>query len=110
MTTRKPYVWSIKDPDEEYEYRHDWSQRLLVNGVDVGDAIRTAADPDPAKHPKAEVVEGDVVIFAIVPAAGGTAIDYWTRGGTLKSKIELGIWTTQNRHYVETIVLPIKEI
>lgn len=104
-----PYTWSPKDPDEIYEYEHDWADRLLVNGQDVGDAILLANNPDPAKVPRADVIEGDVEITAIVAVPGTDKFQYWTRGGSLKSKITLTVWTAQGRKYQESVVLPIKQ-
>jgi hypothetical protein len=104
-----PYTWSAKDPDEIYEYEHDWADRLLVNGQDVGDAILLANNPDPAKAPRADVIEGDVLITAIVPVPGTDKFQYWVSGGTLKSKITLTVWTAQGRKYQESVILPIKQ-
>lgn len=104
-----PFPWSPKDPDEEYEYTHDWAERLLVDGVDVGDTIKLATDPDPAKHPKMDVVEGDVEVTAIVHVPDSAKFQYWLRGGTTKSRLTATVWTEQGRKYQETFVLPIKQ-
>jgi hypothetical protein len=98
--------WPAKDPDEVFDCVHDWASRLLVNGV-AGDTIVPSNDPSPAKRPSAVVIEGDVVIDAIV--VNGNKISYWVSGGTLKSKITLTISTAQGRRYQETITLPIKQ-
>lgn len=103
-----PYVWATKDPQEEYEYEHDWTARLLVNGTDVGDTLRTSADPDPAKRPSINVIDGDVVPGALVMA--GNKIQYWMTGGTLKSKLEATVWTVQGRKYQAIFILPIKQV
>lgn len=103
-----PFSWTPKDPDEIYEYEHDWANRLLVNGVNVGDAILTSANPDPAKVPRADITEGDVTIDAIVSVGVVPKINYWLSGGTIKTKITLTVWTVQGRKYQESITLPIK--
>lgn len=104
------HKWDTKDPDEEYEYEHDWSARLLLNGVDVGDEIKTSADPDPTKHPTLESTTGDVVCFAIVPVNGTAKIRYWVRGGTVKTEFVGTVWTEQGRCYQERFILPVREI
>ena len=101
--------WAQKDPDEEYEYTHDWGPRLLVDGADVGDSIVPATDPDPTKHPDIDVVEGDVEVTAIVPVPDTDKLQYWLRGGTIKSRLTATIWTAQGRKYQESFVLPIKQ-
>lgn len=101
--------WNPKDPNEIYEYDHDWSPRMLVGGVDVGDTILTAGNPDPAKVPTAEIVQGDVAIDAIVAVPGTNRYQYWLSGGTIKSRITATIWTAQGRKYQETFILPIKD-
>lgn len=104
-----PFTWEAKDPDEIYEYEHDWSARMLVNGVDTGDSILGAANPDPLKVPRADITEGDVEITAIVAVPGGHKYQYWVRGGSIKSKITLTVWTAQGRKYQESVILPIKQ-
>lgn len=109
-----PFAWSAKDPDEEYEYTHDWAPRLLVNGEDVGDALILSDDPDPLKHPTIEAVPvngvlGDVEISAIVPVPATSKLQYWTEGGTTKTKFTATVHTAQGRTYQESFVLPVKE-
>lgn len=103
------FTWAAKDPDEEYEYEHDWENRVLVNGVDVGDVMHQIDDPDPAKRPTLELTTGDVQVLAIVHVPGTNKIQYWLKGGTIKTKFEARIHTTQGRTYDESFVLPIKE-
>ena len=103
------FLWEPKDPDEVYEYQHDWGPRLLVHGVDAGDTIRLSNDPDATKRPSILVESGDVVLDAIVVVPGTAKIKYWLSGGTVKSKMVATIWTAQGRSYQESFVLPIKE-
>ncbi|MEJ7831331.1 MAG: hypothetical protein WKF79_00315 [Nocardioides sp.] len=102
-----PFNWSPKDPDEEYEYTHDWAARLLVDGVDVGDTLVTVG----ADKPIMAVTEGDVEVTSIVPVPATSKVQYWLRGGTTaaKSKLTGTVKTTQGRTYQESFVLPIKE-
>lgn len=102
--------WETKDPEEEYEYEHDWANRLLLNGVDVGDTLLTSAHADAAKHPKLTVESGDVECFAIVPVAGTAKIRYWVRGGTTKTEFVGQVSTAQGRTYQERFILPVKEV
>lgn len=106
----KKHLWDTKDPDEEYEYEHDWANRLLLNGVDVSDTVLTSSHPDPTKHPTCVAEVGDVEVFAIVPVAGTAKIRYWVRGGTTKTEFIGTIWTAQGRSYQERFVLPVKEV
>lgn len=108
------FVWSPKDPDEEYEYTHDWAKRLLVEQgdgvfVDVGDQIHLPDDPDPAKRPTLTVEDGDVEITAIVSIPDTAKLQYWTRGGTVKSRLVGTVHTAQGRTYQESFSLKIKE-
>lgn len=104
------HVWDRKDPDEEYEYEHDWALRLLLNGVDVDDALRTSSDPDPAKQPSIVAESGDVECFAIVAVTGTSKLRYWVRGGTVRTEFIGTVWTEQDRCYQERFVLPVKEV
>lgn len=104
--------WSSKDPEEEYEYTHNWANRLLVNGADAGDTILQANVAPAGKEPSFESSDVLLVCFAIVPKAGSaTEIEYWVRGGLAggRADITIGVWTAQGRHYEEGIRLPIKE-
>jgi hypothetical protein len=109
-----PFTWSAKDPDEVYEYTHDWSKRLLVDQgdgvpIDVGDTIVPSTDPDPDKRPKMDVVTGDVVVEQIVQIPDSSKLQYWLTGGTQKTKFTATIWTAQGRKYQESFVLPVKQ-
>lgn len=104
-----PFNWSAKDPDEEYEYTHDWANRLLVEGVDVGDTLVPLDDPNVAKRPTLVVVAGDVEVEQIVQVPGTAKLQYWLRAGTLKTKFTGTVWTAQGRKYQESFVLPVKE-
>lgn len=109
-----PIPWSAKDPDEEYEYTHDWANRLLVDPgdgvpVDVGDEIRPLDDADPTKRPTIVVTSGDVVVSDIVAVPGTAKFQYWMRDGSEKSKLTATVHTVQGRTYQESFVLPIKQ-
>lgn len=101
--------WKPKDPSEVYEYTHDWANRLLVDGVDVGDTLRLAADPDPLLRPSIVAETGDVVVDAIVPVPASAKLQYWVSGGTQKTKFVATVHTQQGRTYQESFVLPVKE-
>lgn len=111
------FAWSAKDPDEEYEYTHDWADRLLVEtspGVftDVGDTLLLPDDPDPNKRPTLDVIEGDVVLGDIVPVPATQKLQYWVSGGTVaggKCKLTGTVHTQQGRTYQESFTLPIKQ-
>lgn len=111
------FLWSAKDPDEEYEYTHNWEKRLLVDPgdgipVDVGDTLVLPDDPDLAKRPSLVSVDpqpSDVVITDIVNIPGTATLQYFTRGGTAKTKFVGTVWTAQGRKYQESFVLPVKE-
>lgn len=108
MAERAPITWSFMDPDEEYEYEHDWADQLLVNGVDVGDSIIPLTDPDETKHPTMVITDGTITLGAIVMA--GTKIQYWFSGGVKgKVKMTATVHTVQGRTYQQSFILPIKE-
>jgi hypothetical protein len=104
-----PFTWKPKDPDEVYEYTHDWAARLLVDGEDVGDTIVPLTDPDPTKRPKLDVISGDVTVEQIVQVPGTAKLQYWLTGGTEKTKFTGTVWTAQGRKYQESFVLPVKQ-
>lgn len=116
-----PFTWSAKDPDEEYEYTHDWANRLLVDQgdgvpVDVGDALKPTDDPDPTKRPtlvSADPQPDDPVIGDIVQIPGSAKLQYWfpRDSGTPGKKYKFigTVWTEQGRRYQESFVLPVKE-
>lgn len=103
--------WESFDPGEEYEYEHDWANRLLVNGAEVGDTILQAVDAPPGKEPTFESDDLLLENFQIIPVDGTAKLEYWLRGGTVGQKvaITIAIWTTQGRRYEEGVILPIKE-
>lgn len=94
------FSWSAKDPDEEYEYTHDWAARLT--GDD--ELVLIGAD-----EPTMEVTVGDVEVTAIVPVPASAQIQYWLRAGTVKSELVATVKTTEGRTYQERFKLPIKE-
>lgn len=104
-----PINWSAKDPDEVYEYTHNWGPRLLVDGEGVGDSIVPLDDPDEAKRPLLVVKSGDAELEQIVQVPDTAKLQYWLRGGTTKTKFTGTVWTAQGRKYQETFVLPVKE-
>jgi hypothetical protein len=106
----KKHKWDTKDPDEVYEYEHDWAPRLLFNGAAVGDSVLTMADPDPLKRPTCVAETGDVECFNIVNVPATSKIRYWVRGGTIKTEFLATIWTAQGRSFQERFVLPVKEV
>lgn len=99
--------WTAKGPDERLDYSIPFAKRLLVNGVSTGDALRTSTDPDPAKHPSAEVIYGDVNVASL--AVSGTDLVVWVEGGTVPTLFKFTVWTTQNRKFTQTILLPVRE-
>jgi hypothetical protein len=112
-----PFTWSPKDPDEIYEYTHDWSKRLLVDPgdgipVDVGDTLVLPDDLDLTKRPtivSENPQPSDVEVTEIVNIPGTAKLQYWTAGGTAKTKFEATVRTAQGRIYQESFVLPVKE-
>lgn len=111
------FNWSPKDPDEIYEYTHDWAKRLLVDPgdgvpVDVGDTLVLPDDADPSKRPtivSEDPQPSDVEVTDIVNIPGTAKLQYFTTGGTAKTKFVATVWTTQGRKYQESFVLPVKE-
>lgn len=99
--------WDPKDPEDVDAFHNDWTKRLLVNGADTGDAIITSADPDPTKHPKVEVVSGNVVVDAHM-ISGKTQV-IWLSGGTEQSVLKLTIRTVQGRRCVQRRTVKVKE-
>jgi hypothetical protein len=111
------FSWSPKDPDETYEYTHDWANRLLVDqggglGVDVGDTLVLPTDPDPAKRPTLAVQSGSAIPLGPVVSIPGTAkLQYFfPAGGQVGDEAVLvgTVWTTQGRKYQETFKLKLK--
>lgn len=100
------FTWAPKDPDETLDYHHDWSDRLLVNGEDVGDAI--------TGDPEVIIESGDVELVEDSTVNGSTQV-VWLTGGTLddgdprECRLTLRIHTTGGRTYDEGIKLKIKE-
>jgi hypothetical protein len=113
------FSWSPKDPDEEYEYTHDWSKRLLVDrgdGVpaDVGDTILGPLEPDITKRPKLELDPASPVIpLGAIAQVGVSAVlqYFFPQGGNPGDKVKLigTVWTAQGRRYQESFTLPIKQ-
>lgn len=103
------FAWEPKDPSERYEYEHDWSERLLVNGADAADEILLNTDPVVENRPTLAVTEGDVTIIAIVAVPQTNRIKYWLGGGTEKSKLTATVHTQQGRIYQESFILPIRQ-
>lgn len=112
-----PFTWSSKDPDEEYEYTHDWAKRLLVDQgdgipIDVGDTLILPDDADLTKRPtmvSENPQPSDVTVTDIVNIPGTARLQYFTTGGTAKTKFVGTVWTVQGRKYQESFVLPVKE-
>jgi hypothetical protein len=116
------FNWSDKDPDEQYEYTHDWANRLLVDPgdgvpVDVGDSILLPDDADPTKRPTLVLDDGQPdnppEIGEIINLPGTAKLQYWfPRGsGTPGKKYRFigTVWTAQGRRYQESFNLKIKE-
>jgi hypothetical protein len=103
------HTWNFKDPDEEYEYTHDWANRLLVDGADVGDSILGPDHADPDKRPTLVVTEGDVELTEIVQIPGTAELQYWLRAGTTETRFTGTVWTVQGRKFQESFKLKVKE-
>lgn len=99
---------ATKEPDEVLDYTHSWAKRLLVNGADVGDALRLPDDADVNKRPVVEVVSGTAVLAAVLFDA--PEMQLWFEEGVKgKTKIKALVWTVQGRRYEQNFILNVKD-
>lgn len=95
-------TWTPKRTDEVLDYEHDWTERLKLNGVDVGDQIRPMSDSDVAARPSAVVISGDVAVGAVL--LQGASMVVWLSGGSPGRHIlEVTVKTTQGRTHQDRV-------
>ena len=99
--------WDPKDPQDVDAFHNDWSKRLLVEGVNVGDTILTMAHADPLKRPSAIVETGDVVVEAVLLT--GNIQTIWVSAGTKSSTVKLTIWTSQGRRCIQRRIITVDQ-
>lgn len=99
--------WDSKDPEDIDAFHNDWSDRLLVDGVNVGDTILLTTNPDALKRPSAVVESGDVVVESVLLT--GNIQTIWVSGGTKSSTLKLTIWTSQGRRCIQRRIITIDQ-